>query len=81
MPHHQYTTTPRIAAAASTNNMAAVSKIASQGLWVAITIGTITGISLAIACPTLFALMGTSPEVMEYAVPFLRVRCSPHQPS
>ncbi len=75
MPHHQYTTTPRIAAAASTNNMAAVSKIASQGLWVAITIGTITGISLAIACPTLFALMGTSPEVMEYAVPFLRVRC------
>ena len=55
--------------------MAEVSKIASQGLWVAITIGTITGISLAIACPTLFALMGTSPEVMEYAVPFLRVRC------
>ena len=70
-----YTTTPRIAAAASKSDMSAVSKIASQGLWVAITIGTITGISLAIACPVLFEMMGTSPEVMTYAVPFLRVRC------
>ena len=70
-----YTTTPRIAAAASTNDMSSVSKIASQGLWVAITIGTVTGISLAIACPTLFQMMGTSPEVMAFAVPFLRVRC------
>lgn len=70
-----YTTTPRIAAAASCNDADQVSKIASQGLWVAITIGCITATALFVGCPVLFSMIGTSPDVMEHAVPFLRVRC------
>lgn len=70
-----YTTTPRIAAAASCNDSDQVSKIASQGLWVAITIGCVMGSALFVACPVLFSMIGTSADVMQHAVPFLRVRC------
>lgn len=70
-----YTTTPRIAAAASCNDSDQVSKIASQGLWVAITIGCVTASTLFVGCPILFSMIGTSADVMEHAVPFLRVRC------
>lgn len=70
-----YTTTPRIAAAASCNDSDQVSKIASQGLWVAITIGCITASALFVCCPLLFSMIGTSADVMEHAIPFLRIRC------
>ena len=70
-----YTTTPRVAAAASQDDLKGVSAITSQGLWVAMTIGVTMMMVLFTACPLLFAKMGATPEVMEYAVPFLRVRC------
>ena len=70
-----YTTTPRIAAAASQkDSKEQVSKIAAQGLWVAITIGCISSTVLFLGCPTFFRMLGTTPDVMEHAVGFLRIR-------
>lgn len=70
-----YTTTPRIAAAASRNDKAGVSAITAQGLWVAAAAGTLMTILLWNQCPALFAGMGASPAVMAHAVPYLRGRC------
>jgi Na+-driven multidrug efflux pump len=70
-----YTTTPRIAAAVSRNDIAGVSRITSQGLWVAFAIGASMTVFLWNACPAIFAAMGASPEVASHAVPYLRGRC------
>lgn len=70
-----YTTTPRIAAAVSKNDTKGVSKIASHGLWLALTIGCGMMTFLFLSCPMLFARMGATPDVLQHAVPYLRVRC------
>ena len=70
-----YTTTPRIAAAVSKDDRAGVSKITSQGLWVASAIGIVMTSVLWTQCPKMFAGMGASPAVLEHAVPYLRGRC------
>lgn len=70
-----YTTTPRIAAAASRDDRAGVSAITAQGLWVAAAIGVTMTVVLWTRCPALFAGMGASPGVLEHAVPYLRGRC------
>eukprot|EP00889_Picochlorum_renovo_P006885 jgi/Picre1/33915/NNA_001394.t1 len=70
-----YTTTPRIAAAASRNDMDQVSKITAHGLWLAIAIGVITSTVLFFGCPVFFTILGATPEVMGHAVNFFRIRC------
>lgn len=70
-----YTTTPRIAAAASRNDKAGVSRITSQGLWVAAAIGCTMTLLLWTNCPSIFVKMGATEEVLQHAVPYLRGRC------
>jgi hypothetical protein len=70
-----YTTTPRIAAAASRNDKSEVSKITSHGMWLAAFIGLSMTALLWTQCPAMFASMGASPEVLTHAVPYLRGRC------
>ena len=70
-----YTTTPRIAAAASKNDKGAVSKITAQGLWVATAIGCTMTFILWTRCTQMFVAMGASSGVLEHAVPYLRGRC------
>lgn len=70
-----YTTTPRIAAAASKNDKAGVSAITSQGIWVAAAIGCTMTALLWTYCPLLFTNMGASSGVMTHAVTYLRGRC------
>ena len=70
-----YTTTPRIAAAASRDDRAAVSAITSQGLWVAAAIGCTMTTLIWLDGPLMFANMGATPGIMAHAVPYLRGRC------
>ena len=70
-----YTTTPRIAAAASRNDTAQVSAITAQGLWVAACIGCTMTILLWNYCPMILHGMGASPGVLHHAVQYLRGRC------
>jgi len=70
-----YTTTPRIAAAASRNDTAQVSAITAQGLWVAACIGCTMTILLWNYCPMILQGMGASPGVLHHAVQYLRGRC------
>ena len=70
-----YTTTPRIAAAASNDDLDSISHIATQGLWVALAIGLFNMVLLFTTCPIIFAKMGAGPDVLHYAVPYLRARC------
>lgn len=70
-----YTTTPRIAAAASRNDTERVSKITSAGLWVAVAIGCTMTTLLWARAPAIFTSMGATPEVLEHAVVYLRGRC------
>jgi putative MATE family efflux protein len=70
-----YTTTPRIAAAVSRNDSASVSRITAAGLWVAVAIGCVMTTILWFRCPAIFVGMGATPEVLPFAVQYLRGRC------
>uniref|UniRef100_A0A1D1ZX61 Protein DETOXIFICATION n=1 Tax=Auxenochlorella protothecoides TaxID=3075 RepID=A0A1D1ZX61_AUXPR len=70
-----FTTTPRIATAVGRDDREAVSRVAAQGLWMAVVLGV--GMSLLLWTQGGAALraMGAGPEVMAVGMPYFRARC------
>lgn len=70
-----YTTTPRIASAAARGSKSDASRITSQGMWVAATIGVLMSLTLWFRAAPIFVAMGGSPDIIGHAVPYIRGRC------
>ncbi|BDA43468.1 Protein DETOXIFICATION 44, chloroplastic [Coccomyxa sp. Obi] len=67
-------TTPLVAAAVAQNDFEKASRTTAQGLWVALFLGTLTGLSIFYGAPYLLAKMGARPEVVVHALAYLRCR-------
>ncbi len=50
------------------------SRTTAQGLWVALFLGTLTGLSIFYGAPYLLTKMGARPEVVVHALAYLRCR-------
>lgn len=70
-----YTTTPRIAGAAARGDKNEISRITSQGMWVASMIGITMMSILWFKASSIFISMGGSATIVEHAVPYIRGRC------
>lgn len=74
-PLPSITTFRRIATAVGRGDQDAVSRVAAQGIWMAVVLGV--GMSLLLWTQGAAALraMGASPEVMAEGLPYFRARC------